>query len=222
MTRLTRIISTFCFILLIPTGSFAEPNNLSLLKNEVIQYHDSGSYNKELKEKITLARQYIIQQAEGYKRLKSGQKLAIVLDIDETSLSNYNKMVKRQFSGEKSQIHKEILKADSPVIEPMLELYQDAQKHGVHVFFVTGREESERQATKANLLKAGYKKWSGLYLRPKHYTNASIVPFKSQARAHISQNGYLILATIGDQFSDLKGGYAKKGFKLPNPYYYLP
>jgi len=34
--------------------------------------------------------------------------------------------------------------------------------------------------------------------------------------------GYDILLTIGDQYSDLKGGYADKGFKLPNPMYYLP
>jgi hypothetical protein len=27
---------------------------------------------------------------------------------------------------------------------------------------------------------------------------------------------------LGDQNSDLTGGYAERGFKLPNPYYYLP
>jgi len=27
---------------------------------------------------------------------------------------------------------------------------------------------------------------------------------------------------VGDQFSDLKGGFADKGFKLPDPYYYIP
>ena len=31
-----------------------------------------------------------------------------------------------------------------------------------------------------------------------------------------------ILLTMGDQLSDLNGGYAERTFKLPNPVYYLP
>ena len=36
------------------------------------------------------------------------------------------------------------------------------------------------------------------------------------------QRGFRIVANFGDQFSDLKGGYADKTFKLPNPTYFLP
>jgi len=52
-------------------------------------------------------------------------------------------------------------------------------------------------------------------------TNLLLVTFKSEARAAITKQGYTIIASIGDQYSDLKGGYAEKTFKLPNPYYYL-
>ena len=31
-----------------------------------------------------------------------------------------------------------------------------------------------------------------------------------------------LLARMGDQFSDLEGGFADKTFKMPNPNYYLP
>jgi hypothetical protein len=30
------------------------------------------------------------------------------------------------------------------------------------------------------------------------------------------------VANFGDQYSDLKGGYADRTFKLPNPNYFLP
>ena len=30
------------------------------------------------------------------------------------------------------------------------------------------------------------------------------------------------MLNVGDQFSDLQGGYADKALKLPNPTYYLP
>ena len=34
--------------------------------------------------------------------------------------------------------------------------------------------------------------------------------------------GFTIILSVGDQESDLKGGYAERTFKLPNPVYYLP
>lgn len=216
-----RLISSlfFAFTLSIfPLACIAEPTNLSLLRKEIQQYHDSGLYEQELTKTIEQAERYLIEQVQ----ILKNKKAALVLDIDETSLSNYDKMAKRGFIGTAEQIHQEILAANSPPIQPMLTLYHDALKHGINVFFVTGRTASEREATKTNLIKAGFTKWSGLYLRPEKYCSSSIIPFKSHARAVIEQRGYIILASIGDQYSDIKGGYAEKGFKLPNPFYYLP
>jgi len=48
------------------------------------------------------------------------------------------------------------------------------------------------------------------------------VLYKSGVRAHIEDLGYEIVGNFGDQFSDLKGGFADKTFKLPNPNYFLP
>jgi hypothetical protein len=41
-------------------------------------------------------------------------------------------------------------------------------------------------------------------------------------RKHIESLGYNIVGNFGDQFSDLKGGFADRTFKIPNPMYYLP
>ena len=38
----------------------------------------------------------------------------------------------------------------------------------------------------------------------------------------LTEQGYTILLSIGDQQSDLDGGYAERTFKLPNPVYFLP
>ncbi|KGP64208.1 acid phosphatase [Legionella norrlandica] len=219
---LPKFLIILCLTIILFSHSHSEPPNLTLLRTEVKNYYNSGLYHHELEQTIKLAQQYINEQYLINEHNKYPQKLAIVLDIDETSLSNYNKMVKRDFMGSKEQIHKEILAADSPAIEPMLTLYKNALKQGIKIFFVTGRQESEREATRINLIKAGYTKWSGLYLRPSNYSLPSIIPFKSKAREKIAQKGYTIIASIGDQYSDIKGGFAKKGFKLPNPFYYLP
>lgn len=221
MTFITRFLS-LCCILFLSTPLYPEPQNIGLLRKKLTHYHDSGRYALELKKQVQAARQYLLEQVQQNKNKNHPKPLALVLDIDETSLSNYSKMVKRGFFSDTKNIHQEILNADSPVILPMLALYKEAQQQGISVFFVTGRDESERYATIKNLHHAGYSNWSGLYLRPHPYTYQSISPFKSQARANISKKGYTVIATIGDQYSDIKGGYAQKGFKLPNPFYYLP
>jgi predicted secreted acid phosphatase len=202
--------------------TFAEPENISLLKKEVHQYHDSGQYEHDLSKKIKQAEVFLEQKIQYYKTHKTHKKLALVLDIDETSLSNYDKIAARDFSGNQQQIHKEILKGNAPAIKPTLALYNTALKHGVDVFFVTGRFKSELDATKTNLTKAGYKHWTGIYVRPKAYKESSIIPFKAGCRKKIEDQGYIVLESIGDQYSDIKGGYALKGIKLPNPYYYIP
>ena len=219
------VIHTFCAIacaLLLNNASFAEPANLALLRQEVQTYHDSGAYDKELTNVITRAKSFIIKRAAFNAHTTHPKKLAVVLDIDETSLSNYDKLVAREFIGDKKLIHQEILAANSPAIKPMQSFYNVALKYHVSVFFVTGRKESERNATTKNLKQAGYHDWAGLYLKPGTYKQLSNIPYKSSTRADISKQGYTIIASIGDQDSDLKGGYTEKTFKLPNPYYYLP
>jgi predicted secreted acid phosphatase len=54
-------------------------------------------------------------------------------------------------------------------------------------------------------------------------TSCGTIAYKSGTRAYIEDVlGYEIVANFGDQFSDLKGGFADKTFKLPNPNYFLP
>jgi predicted secreted acid phosphatase len=221
LTVLQLILMTIS-LTLFSQGLFSEPPNLSLLNKVVIDYHDSGLYQQEIDSRIQQARQYILQQVAINQKNSHPRPLALILDIDETSLSNYDAMVKRNFSGDKVLIHKEILASNAPVIKPTLALYKVAISHGVKVFFVTGRRESERAATEKNLINAGYSHWADLYMRSEHYSKPSIIPFKSQMRARIAKQGYTIIASIGDQYSDIRGGYTLKGFKLPNPYYYLP
>ncbi len=210
------------FSLLFSALSFAEPANLTLLQQEILVYHDSGQYEKELTQAILQAQNYIDAEVTANKNQGSKKKLAIVLDIDETSLSNYPNMIKRHFVADRTQIHQDILAATAPAITPTLMLYKDALKKGVVVFFITGRASSELAATETNLKNAGFEHWSGLYLRPDSYNESSIAPFKTQTREAISKQGYTIVASIGDQYSDINGGFTQKGFKLPNPYYYLP
>jgi hypothetical protein len=107
-------------------------------------------------------------------------------------------------------------------IAPTLALYRSARASKVEVFFITGRPENQRAATERNLTSAGYTGYAHLYMVPDGAHFASAADFKAPIRAQIEQQGYTIVANMGDQPSDLAGGHAERTFLLPNPFYRVP
>jgi predicted secreted acid phosphatase len=161
---------------------------------------------------------------KGHRRARAahfhGKKLALVLDIDETSLSNYNAIQLDNFTfGTNSQ--REAIDQTGVRIQPTLDLFNLAKQNGVAVFFITGRRENTRAPTESNLRREGFDGWQQLFLKPDASTETT-VQYKSGARANIEGQGYRIVANVGDQYSDLAGGHEDIGFKLANPFYFLP
>ncbi len=217
------LFRTTLFSLLISLAGYSaakEPVNLATVKHQVIQYHDSGEYDQDVKTVMAQALSYLKTRVN--QPYPAGKKPAIILDIDETSLSNYPDMAKLDFGGSINDIRQMEDKGTDPVIQPTLELYQFAKAHHVAVFFITGRHEEEREATKVNLQKVGYNEWEELILRDGPYKTVPAAVYKTAKRKEITAKGYDIILNIGDQNSDLAGGYADKTFKLPNPYYFIP
>jgi acid phosphatase len=208
-------------IFLSPTFAIAkEPANLAIVKQELVRYHDSGEYNQDINTVATEAQRYL--ESRLAHPIAADKKPAIVLDIDETALSNYPSMIKLGFGGTLEEIRQNENKGVDPVLEPTLKLFRYAEAHQVAIFFLTGRKEYERQATIENLEKAGYNHWNGLILRSKAYEKAPAAEYKTAMRKQLIEQGYDIILSAGDQDSDLAGGYADKTFKLPDPYYLIP
>lgn len=197
------------------------------------QYHDSGHYESDLEKVGDKAQAYLDRRvARINKRAKQRcrkqgtspcrkPKLALVLDIDETSLSNYSELAAANFTGATAALTTALFAATSPAIDPTLELFDDARDHKVAVFFITGRPDLDiiRDRTEENLTGAGYSGWEELVLKPSDA--AGTRDYKSGARAAIEDDGYRIVLNVGDQDSDLKGGYSDKAYKLPNPFYFI-
>ena len=85
------------------------------------------------------------------------------------------------------------------------------------MFFITGRPEPLRALSAKNLKAAGYTGKLDLTLKPTSNHDDSVVPYKSGARKKIERKGYRILANLGDQRSDLKGGYSLKTLQAAEP-----
>ena len=176
-------------------------------------YHDSGAYARDLAAVDGAARAYL----DGRLRSHRPAKPALVLDIDETSLSNYAALAAANFSA--GGIAGSVLLGTATGIAPTIALYRDAVKRKVAVFFVTGRPSAIQSTTEANLHKVGYDKgWQGLFEKP---AGAGTKTFKSSTRASLERKGYDVIANVGDQESDLDGGHADRSFKLPNPFYFI-
>ena len=213
-------IYAFCASLVLASFSClaAEPTNLHVAIQQLMQYHDTGVYDKDVVRVNHHALRYLkarVAQANFH------GKPAIVLDIDETSLSNYQDMEHQRFGGTMAQINKDIEKGTDPVIPSTLKLYNYAKTHGVAVIFLTGRKEEQRAITEANLKNAGYGDWDKLILRDGEHRSDPALTYKTAARKALVTEGYDIILNMGDQQSDLVGGYADKAFKLPNPYYFI-
>ncbi|WP_246091413.1 HAD family acid phosphatase [Swingsia samuiensis] len=213
-------------VLCISTAYAKPPENISDVVSAAIAYHDSGAYQRDFADVVGQAQQWIKEQAG--KVIKP----AIVLDIDETTLSNWEELRANQFAYFPDGTCDHLPQGPCGVLSwersgrssafpPMKALIDEAQRLNVSVFFVTGRHENERIITSDNLKKSGISHWDGLILRPMNsYTSAA--SYKAPVRASLEQKGYTIIANIGDQASDLAGGHAMKSFLLPNPFYRIP
>lgn len=204
-----------------------QPGNVGELKTEATRYYDSGAYLTDLQAAAAPAGAWITEQAPRVARP------AVVFDIDETALSNWEVIRANDFGriidGPCTALPQGPcgwrawdLLAQSTVIPPTLDVFRTARDRGAAVFFITGRDESQRAATAANLDAAGYTGYTRLIMEPVDGQYVSAADFKAPQRALIEQQGYTVIANIGDQPSDLAGGFAQRTFALPNPFYRIP
>ena len=103
-----------------------------------------------------------------------------------------------------------------------MDVFHTAKDRGAAIFFITGRPESQRAATERNLADVGYTGYTRLIMEPTDAHYVSAVDFKAPQRQAIEGEGYTIIANMGDQPSDLGGGFSERTFLLPNPFYRIP
>jgi predicted secreted acid phosphatase len=193
---------------LIALGAAADEPEAPAPPEEIIAYHDSGEWEADTTRQIRRARGVLSRRLDD-------RRPAIVLDVDDTSLSNYECLKEVDFDRAAADC------TDLPAIPQTLRFYRYARRHGVAVFFVTGRRERARADTVDNLEAEGYTRWKGLKMRPDEQPLRRKDGWKARTRRAIERRGYRIVVNLGDQRSDLDGGHALRRFKLPNPMYVI-
>src|SRR5262249_31593165 len=125
--------------------------------------------------------------------------------------------------------------AAAQALQPTLKLYKTARCievaqpcTPVDVFFITGRREIEHNNEKPsewtlrNLKLAGYGDIARDHLYMREPASSGVADYKTSKRIDVENRGFVIIASIGDQKSDLAGGHAEMPFKVPNPFYFIP
>jgi acid phosphatase len=206
-------------------GELPKPHNIDKDKTLLRDYQKTH-YAEDLAAVAGDAQAYVERRAKDVKNP------AMVLDIDETSLTNWPNLDADDFGfipNGTCTLHKGfacgfnawVKKGTATPIEPTLKLFNAAKQNNVAVFFITGRRHNTQRATIINLRRAGFYGWKQLVLRPDNDTG-TVGAFKTGERAKVEAQGYTIIANMGDQLSDIENGHAECGFKLPNPFYFIP
>ncbi|MGW1764123.1 HAD family acid phosphatase [Streptomyces sp. NPDC002073] len=158
---------------------------------------DYAAWKRDVAQVMAPALPYVQQRIA---QAPAGEKQAIVLDIDNSSLE--------------TDFHW-FWTSPTPAISEVRDLTRYANQHGVAIFFVTARPGIIYSLTERNLKSVGYPV-SGLYVRnlPDLFTEVST--YKTAKRAEIEAAGYKIIANIGNNDTDLVGGHAERTFKLPD------
>jgi acid phosphatase len=177
-----------------------------------IKFSHTPEYKKEFRAAIADAR-------KAATKFIGRKNVAIVADIDETLLDN------REFFAAHpefkwSEFNAWIEEARAPALRPTADFLSWARKNGFAIFLITGRMEKGRRGTIKNLVHANVA-YDGLFMREngdKRHSQEVKAPF----REAIEKMGFKVVVNIGDQWSDLVGGFAQDCEKLPNRMYFVP
>ncbi len=163
-------------------------------------------------------------------RGKAVVKPALVLDVDETALSNWEALRANRWARivdgpcnlERGPcgLREWQKQGRAPAVRPILALARRARELGIAVFFVVTRPPELLDATRRNLREQGYA-FEEVIGPPAGAKFSSAAEFKVGARRDLINRGYNIVAAVGDQASDLNGGFAERVYKLPNPVYVI-
>ena len=190
-----------------------DPNGPEMVREAGIQFTYTPEYRKQFSDAIMGARQAVMSYS-------GGGKPAIVADIDETLLDNREEFQTHP-DFKWAEFERWMAEAKAPTLKQTADFLAWARQKGFAIFLITGRPEHDRAVTIENLVRR-HIAYDGLYMRPGDDMKDVAEVVKTAWRKKIEDMGFKIVVNIGDQYSDLYGGYSIDCEKLPNRMYYIP
>lgn len=122
----------------------------------------------------------------------AGERLAINLDIDNTSLATHY--------------------APQQPVRVVRRFARFAHRHGVAVFFNTGRDDTEAAKMQRLLGKAGFP----VDRVCTRHVDEDVVVSKQRCRQSFVDSGFTVVANVGNRSTDFVGSDYERAFRLPS------
>jgi predicted secreted acid phosphatase len=181
------VVATISLMLLAPTP--VSPMAIAAETSVAVQLPSKSQWRRDVRRAMAGSGKFLHARLE---RAEPGERLAINFDIDNTTLAtHYNR-------GEP--------------VRRVLRFAKHAQRHGVYILFNTGRSQEKLADTPARLAGAGYLV-AEICTRP---AGVKLVKGKKQCRRHFREEGYTIIANVGNRRTDFVGRNYGRAFKLPS------
>lgn len=209
-----KYFASIFLIYLITSCSSDKIINLRVAKDIVKEYYESGQYDKELEN-------IYINAKKKLNKIKIKSNSIAVFDIDDTALSNYQISKRLDYGYDHEIIQNWVMSGKLPGIKQTKEFYTYLKSKGVRIVFLTGRHLDEYEVTYRNLIEQGYTEFDTLIVRNQHEKSLPAAIFKLDKRSQLVKQGYDIILTVGDQWSDLEGNHTGIKVKLPNYLYII-
>lgn len=189
-----------------------EVKNLDVYKKWLKNWVDSGQYNKDITASVLPAYDYV-------KAAIGDKKAAVVFDVDETMISEYSLMLKYDFGWTEQAIDEAQITTTFPAIIGVQDFYRYCQGSEINVFIITSKRQKYYDYVIDELSFAKYQLPAKLILRSDNDAG-TIADYKMRVRKDLIENqGYRIIANIGDQPSDFYKGYSEHDIAIPNKFY---
>jgi len=196
------------------TSCTDKPVNLSVARESVKEYYESGKFDEEL--------DIVIRETKDkFSKAEFTENSVVIFDVDETALNNYGLAELMGFGYVYEMNKKWNRELKAPAIPQVKELYDFLIEKGARIVFLTGRNFPEYEVTYKNLRQEGYAVFDTLITQREHEYKLTATEFKSSKRVELIEMGYEIIGTVGDQWSDLDGPNHGIQVKIPNYLYQI-
>ena len=215
MKKQFSIIIILLFALLLWNGCELNKNeipNLAEVRTQIKEYHKSGRYDADLKMIFTKANLE-------FSKITPRTNSLVIFDIDETALSNYQFGLDYDFGYNEEIWDEWVNEKRATAIKEVKDFYNMLVSKGFRIAFITGRNTSHYNDTKENLISEGYTIFDTLITRKMDALKTTALIYKSEERQKLVDKGYEIVATVGDQYSDILGANHGIQIKIPNYQY---
>lgn len=150
-------------------------------------------------------------------------KAMVVFDVDETLLNSYTYSLAQdpQFTFNPTTWTEYVDSCGYSPIPQTRDLFNRLKKLGVSIALVSSGDRDTKAAMVSCLNARGINGWDRYIMRGDKAPDASSAEYKAIARESLKREGFTIVASVGDQVSDMSYGHLKRGFLLPNTMYYI-